>query len=63
MSETYSENFAVCPYCGYANKPEDTDGYLYDEDTTEWECGKCGKEFSVDVFVKFTWTCREADRR
>ena len=59
MNETYSESSAICPYCGHKNKPEDSDGYLYDEDTTDWECGECGKEFSVDVYVKFTWSCKE----
>ena len=62
MSETYSDNAAVCPYCDYMNNPEDSDGYLYDEDTTTWECGECEKEFSVDVYRKFTWTCEEIEK-
>ena len=62
MSETYSDNAAVCPYCDYMNKPEDSDGYLYDEDTTTWECGECEKEFSVDIYKKITWISREIEK-
>ena len=62
MGETYSMNYAICPYCEHANNPHDTDGLLYDENTTTWECRQCEKEFSVDVYVKYTWTCKEIDK-
>lgn len=48
----------VCPYCLKTNYACDSDGYLYEESTTEYDCGHCGETFDVDVSVKFSWTTK-----
>lgn len=45
----------ACPFCGYLNSASDSDGLLFSEDTTEYDCGQCGREFDVDVAVSFSW--------
>ena len=55
----YSDgNDVVCPCRLKANSACDSDGILYDEATTEYECDYCGEEFDVDVSVKFSWTTK-----
>lgn len=56
--ETWGDHAAICPYCKYLNDPCDSEGELYDESTTTWECGECEREFAVSVYKSFTWTCR-----
>jgi hypothetical protein len=56
-NETYSTDAAICPYCGYENRPEDSDGILYDENTGSYECGDCAKAFKVRVCSWFSWMC------
>lgn len=58
---TYSRHGAECPYCGHMNRPEDSDGGLYDEGRTEWECNGCEKEFRMSVYVSHSWTCEPMD--
>ncbi len=55
--ETYSTKGAVCPHCGYFNDPANDNYRLYDEATSEWECGGCDTEFRVGVYVSHSWTC------
>jgi transposase-like protein len=58
-TETFSSEYATCPYCGHDNNPEDSDGLLYDESTDEYDCNDCGKTFWVTVNVTYFWTCKE----
>ena len=41
----------ICPYCGYKDTDySDAMEVLRGEgDTTDWECSKCGKEFTVSL--------------
>lgn len=48
----------TCPYCGYENNdswevfgPNDGDG-----DVTETSCGRCDKEFTVQLNVRVTYS-------
>ena len=49
--DCFGEDKITCPYCGYAD-PDYSDAMevLGNEgDTTEWECLKCGKQFTVSL--------------
>jgi hypothetical protein len=37
------------------NRACDSDGILYNEGTDEYDCGECGREFSVSVQVSYAW--------
>lgn len=57
--ETYEYLFGpTCPYCGEANSASDSDGLLYNEDTTEYSCGSCGEEFDINISISFSWTSK-----
>ena len=53
---TYSTDAAICPYCGYENRPEDSGYSLYDENLEEYECTECEEVFKVRVYKSFSWT-------
>lgn len=57
-NDTYDNAGAICPYCGRVNKAEDSDGILYDEGTNTYDCGECGEEFNVAVYMDFSWRTR-----
>lgn len=58
-TETYEKDDGpVCPYCGHHNRACNSDGILYSESTTEYDCGDCGKVFDVGVSISFSWTAR-----
>ena len=42
MSNIFSQEGTVCPFCAYTNYVETED---YSEDEREEECGKCGLVF------------------
>lgn len=54
--DNYSIHAAVCPICGHENRACDSDGLLYDEGISEWECGECSEVFSVSAFCQWSWT-------
>lgn len=57
--ETYSDRYGpICPYCDYQQEASDDAYELYDEDTTEWYCINCEKEFGVRVIVNHSWMAR-----
>lgn len=56
MTEHYSTDGAICPFCGHLDRASDSDGMLYDEGRCEWECGECGEEFRVSAYVQWSWT-------
>lgn len=38
-----------CPYCEHENDATDALSELSSDNTTDWECSKCGEEFEVHV--------------
>lgn len=46
---SYNE-FIKCPYCGYEDYTMDD----FDAGFEDWECPECGKEFNIDVEIKFS---------
>ena len=61
MAEHYSIHGAVCPYCGHENAASDSDGGLYDEAITEWECDECFSEFAVQANNQWSWTSQKKE--
>lgn len=56
MSGTYSTDGPTCPHCGNVETPDE--GFYYDEDTTELDCGECSRRYAVSVFNSTSWTTR-----
>ena len=55
-TETYdNDEGVICPYCGCMNKACDSDGMLYSESITEYDCDECSREFEVSVGIHFSW--------
>lgn len=52
----------ICPFCGYLNKACDSGGLLYSESTDEYDCGDCGKTFSVSVGITFLWIASRTEQ-
>ena len=61
MEVNYSTDGAICPHCGHTTDPADDNYSLYSEDTCEWECGACGTDFLVEVYIRHSWTTRQKD--
>ncbi len=61
MVEHYSIHGAVCPHCGHVSAASDSDGGLYDESITEWECGECLSEFNVRAHNQWSWTSEKKE--
>ncbi len=56
MSDNWSSDGAICPYCKHLIKPEHDHWTLYSEETSEYCCSACGEEFNVEVFTRYSWT-------
>ncbi len=62
MSEDFwSNDGAICPYCKHVNLPEDDNWHLYSEDTEEFTCTDCSKDFKVQPFARWSWTTEAMD--
>ena len=59
--EHWSDDGAVCPYCGYINEAQESDGALYTQDTETYTCDHCDKQFRVEVDWTFDWTTRKIE--
>lgn len=55
MDEQHSSEGAICPYCSSLMRPDNDHYSLFSEETSEYECSSCGKEFHVNVIVSRTW--------
>ena len=60
--EYWDNEVAICPYCGFKNRPEESDGYLYNQNTDTYTCEHCGKEFEVEVSISFDWTTSKINK-
>lgn len=53
--------YVVCPWCGY----EDADGWeLFsggEADSTETECGECGKPFFAEALMTIEYSTRKVE--
>lgn len=54
-NETYNTDCIECPECGHKQEDE---LYEYNEDSSEWECGDCGKKFQLNVYVSTSYTVK-----
>lgn len=61
MTDHYSTDGAICPYCGHLERASDSDGGLYDESRCEWECGECLSEFRVSAYNRWSWTTQKLE--
>lgn len=58
--DRFSHHGAQCPYCEHMNLASDSDGYMYDEELENWECGDCGETFLISAHCSWSWiTARE----
>lgn len=57
-SETFENTHIKCPYCGHENSINDDpeERYFVDGDF-EHTCGSCSKEFNVNVYISYSYTC------
>lgn len=60
-TEHLSTDGAVCPYCGWINKPESDPETLYDTNLDTYTCEYCDKEFDIIVDYIYDWTTRKRD--
>ena len=56
--DTWSSDFVICPYCGYAI-PTDF-GYedfpeIYEDGDHDLECPECEKTFVLETSVSYSW--------
>lgn len=59
--DNYSNHGAICPHCGHLNLASDSDGMLYDEMRSDWECEECETEFFVQAHNSWSWTTSKKD--
>ena len=52
--EIWSDEGAVCPYCGKLNNPADNTS-LYNDYLEKFNCEYCNKTFKVYTHTKWTW--------
>lgn len=60
-TRTQSQDGAICPYCARMNRARESDGVLFDESTTSYDCGSCGKSFDVAIHITYQWTAYRGD--
>ena len=55
-------NDLECPYCAEELKINNDDGFGYEEDTAhEMECYECGKKFTFQTHISFSYYPEKAD--
>lgn len=53
--DTFSSDYIICPYCGFAFEPDFEDDYLFEDGDHTYECEECDKEFTVTTMVSYSW--------
>lgn len=59
--ENYSEDYLICPYCGW--KHDTDEAFFFDEDFDEYDCENCGKRFLVDTNVVWSWKTAKLNKQ
>ena len=62
--DTWSDEFVICPYCGYAI-PTDL-GYedfpeLYEDGGHDIDCPECEKSFVLETSVSYSWETKKKE--
>ncbi|MFH8093209.1 MAG: hypothetical protein QXM38_04680 [Candidatus Aenigmatarchaeota archaeon] len=57
----YSDEGVICPYCEDEYEAGGDYPELYDECIDSFECRNCGKEFSVEAHMSWSWTSKPLD--
>lgn len=55
MSDTYSTKGPICPYCSHEHLADEP--FFFDEGLESMECDKCQKEFRVEAYMRWSWSC------
>ena len=55
-TEGYSNEGAICPYCGYTDLASESEGYIFDESNDTNDCPACDKEYEMDSYISHSWT-------
>lgn len=59
MSDTYSTDGPICPYCDHHHRADDP--AFYDERAETFDCDNCQKPFKMYVYTSTSWTCGPLD--
>lgn len=59
MSELFSTDGAICPYCEKVHTAADTDYAISDEGVTEYECHRCERTFTVSAHLQYSWITKQ----
>lgn len=54
-------NDLECPYCGHMQRGHCESDYASEEDSHQYECESCGKEFVFNTTISFYYRSWEAD--
>lgn len=57
--DCFANTFIRCPYCSWRFDPDE--GVYYCDDFKSMTCGKCEREFVVEVEHTTTWTTRKRE--
>jgi len=60
--DTFSSDYIICPYCGFAFEPDFEDDYLFEDGDHTYECEECGKEFTVTTMVSYSWETERVEK-
>jgi transposase-like protein len=61
ITEVDCEDEIYCPYCGLAHEEDYENEAFYIGGEHEFTCGECGKDFSVDTHVSYSYSTRRKD--
>ncbi len=60
--DTWSDEYIICPYCGQAIDPDDESiPEIYEEGWHYADCSDCGKRFTIDTIVSYSWETEKGD--
>jgi anaerobic ribonucleoside-triphosphate reductase len=54
-TEGFSEEGAVCPYCGWVDLASESEGYIYNKSNETNRCPRCTKEYEMWLNISYSW--------